>query len=71
MEKVCLALVFAAKKLRNYFLAHQIRLISKADFEIPDNQAHVIRSAGQVVIVVIRIRHRIRSSESSEGPGSG
>lgn len=31
IEKVCLAFVFAAQKLRHYFLAHQFRLISKAD----------------------------------------
>ena len=31
MEKVCLALVFAAQKLRHYLLSHQIILISKAD----------------------------------------
>ncbi|XP_038687483.1 uncharacterized protein LOC119986862 [Tripterygium wilfordii] len=31
IEKVCLALVFATKKLRHYMLAHVIHLISKAD----------------------------------------
>lgn len=31
IEKVCLALVFAVKKLRHYLLAHQVQLISRAD----------------------------------------
>ena len=31
MEKTCLALVFAVKKLRHYLLSHQVELISKAD----------------------------------------
>jgi ribonuclease HI len=31
IEKICLALVFAAKKLRHYLLAHKVQLISKAD----------------------------------------
>ena len=31
MEKMCLALVFALKKLRHYLLAHKIQLISRFD----------------------------------------
>lgn len=31
VEKICLALVFAAKKLRHYMLAHKIHLISRAN----------------------------------------
>ncbi|BFG25129.1 hypothetical protein CerSpe_114040 [Prunus speciosa] len=31
IEKVCLALIFAVQKLRNYILSHGITLISKAD----------------------------------------
>ncbi|XP_021321401.1 uncharacterized protein LOC110437319 [Sorghum bicolor] len=31
IEKLCLALVFALKKLRHYMLAHQIQLIARAD----------------------------------------
>lgn len=31
IEKVCLALVFAVKKMRHYFLSHKVQLISKAD----------------------------------------
>ncbi|XP_061998896.1 uncharacterized protein LOC133716190 [Rosa rugosa] len=31
IEKVCLALIFAAQKLRHYMLAHNITLIAKAD----------------------------------------
>lgn len=31
IEKICLALIFAVKKLRHYCLSHQITLISRAD----------------------------------------
>lgn len=31
IEKLCLALIFALKKLRHYMLAHQIQLIARAD----------------------------------------
>ena len=31
IEKICLALVFAVKKLRHYMLAHSVTLISRAD----------------------------------------
>ena len=31
MEKICLALVFAAQKLRHYMLEHTVHLISRAD----------------------------------------
>lgn len=31
IAKLCLALVFALKKLRHYMLAHQIQLIARAD----------------------------------------
>ena len=31
IEKTCLALVFASKKLRHYLLAHKVQLISRAD----------------------------------------
>ncbi|GKU96286.1 hypothetical protein SLEP1_g9534 [Rubroshorea leprosula] len=31
IEKICLALIFSTKKLRNYMLAHVVHLISKAD----------------------------------------
>ncbi|KAL2505477.1 Ribonuclease H [Abeliophyllum distichum] len=31
IEKICLALIFAAKKLRHYMLAHTINLVSKID----------------------------------------
>jgi ribonuclease HI/transposase InsO family protein len=31
IEKICLALIFAVKKLRHYLLAHKIQLISRAD----------------------------------------
>ena len=31
IEKVCLALMFAVKKLRHYLQAHSVRLISRAD----------------------------------------
>lgn len=30
-EKICLALIFAAKKLRHYMLSHTINLVSKID----------------------------------------
>ena len=31
MEKICLALVFAAQKLRHYMLEHTVHLVSRAD----------------------------------------
>lgn len=31
IEKLCLALVFAVKKLRHYMIAHRVTLISKVD----------------------------------------
>lgn len=31
IEKVCLSLVFAAQKLRNYLLAHPVQLVTKSD----------------------------------------
>ena len=31
IEKLCLALIFALKKLRHYMLAHQVQLIARAD----------------------------------------
>jgi hypothetical protein len=31
IEKLCLALIFALKKLRHYMLAHQVQLVTRAD----------------------------------------
>jgi hypothetical protein len=31
IEKLCLALIFALKKLRHYMLAHQVQLVARAD----------------------------------------
>ncbi|XP_019171054.1 PREDICTED: uncharacterized protein LOC109166617 [Ipomoea nil] len=39
IEKLCLALVFAIKKLKNYFEAHTIRLVSKANPKSVKGQA--------------------------------
>jgi RNase H-like domain found in reverse transcriptase len=48
IEKHCLALIFAVKKLRHYMLAHKVILISKVDPQIFDDWANADGKAGQV-----------------------
>ena len=48
MERTCLAVVWAAQKLRHYFLAHQVKLLARMDplkyiFEKPVTSGRVAR----------------------------
>ncbi|KAL0463429.1 UNVERIFIED_CONTAM: hypothetical protein Slati_0230500 [Sesamum latifolium] len=65
IEKICLALIFAIQKLKHYFQAHTVRLVSKAN-PLKYVMSKVLSWTRKVVSSTATIQNCVCSSESRE-----